>query len=80
MPRPACQSLAEIAALDCPCIRPSDVAGALGCDAYLINLLFKRGTPPFPGFMSGNRCKIFRIPFLRQVGYQGEICGGEQNG
>ena len=37
MPRPACQSLAEIAALDCPCIRPSDVAGALGCDAYLMD-------------------------------------------
>lgn len=80
MARPPATSLEEIAALDTPCIRPCDVAGVLGCDAYLINLLFKRGTPPFQGFMSGNRCKIFRVPFLRQVGYQGEICGGERNG
>lgn len=76
MPRPACQSLAEIAALDCPCIRPSDVAGALAVDQYLINLLFKQGKPPFPGYMSGNRPKIYRIPFLKAVGYQGPITGG----
>ena len=73
MPRPACQSLAEIAALDCPCIRPCDVAGALHTDAYLINLMFKRGTPPFPGYMSGNRVKILRVPFLQQIGYTGVI-------
>lgn len=75
MPRPACQSLAEIAALDCPCIRPCDVAGAIGVDCYMINLLFKQGKPPFPGYMSGNRCKIFRVPFLRAVGYAGTIKG-----
>lgn len=77
MPRPACQSLAEIAALDCVTIRPCDVAGAIKCDQYLLNLLYKRGTPPFPGYMSGNRPKIFRIPFLRAVGYTGPIKGGD---
>jgi len=73
MARPVAQTLDEIAALDCVTIRPCDVAAALNTDAYMINLLFKRGTPPFPGFMSGNRCKIFRVPFLRQVGYEGVI-------
>lgn len=76
MPRPAANSLDEIAALDCATIRPCDVAGALHTDSYLINLLFKRGTPPFPGYMSGNRPKIYRIPFLKAVGYQGPITGG----
>lgn len=69
MPRAPTESLAEIAALDCPTIRPVDVAHALSVDQYCINLLFKRGTPPFPGYLSGNRVKIFRVPFLRQVGY-----------
>lgn len=72
MPRPAAKSLDEIAALDCATIRPCDVAGALHTDSYLINLLFKRGTPPFPGYMSGNRVKIYRVPFLEQVGYYKE--------
>lgn len=76
MPRAPTESLSEIAALDCPIIRPVDVAHALGVDCYTINLLFKRGTPPFPGYMSGNRCKIFRVPFLKAVGYQGPITGG----
>lgn len=77
MPRPAANSLDEIAALDCATIRPCDVAGALSVDQYTINLLFKRGTPPFPGYMSGNRVKIFRVPFLQAVGYQGPAKGGE---
>ena len=72
MPRPAAKSLDEIAALDCATIRPCDVAGALQCDQYTINLMFKRGTPPFPGFLSGNRVKIYRVPFLEQVGYYTE--------
>lgn len=72
MPRPAAKSLDEIAALDCATIRPCDVAGALGCDAYILNLLYKRGTPPFPGFLSGNRVKIYRVPFLEKVGYYTE--------
>lgn len=77
MPRPAAQSLEEIASLVTPCIRPCDVAGALGVDRYLINLQFRQGHPPFPGYLSGNRVHIYRIPFLRQVGYFDK--GGEQN-
>lgn len=73
MPRPACKSLREIAALTCATIRPCDVAGALGTDQYLINCLFKEGRPPFPGYMSGNRVHIFRVAFLRQLQYEGEI-------
>lgn len=69
MSRPPTKSLEEIAALDVPTIRPSDVAHALKCDAYLINLRYKQGNPPFPGFMSGNRVHILRVPFLKQMGY-----------
>lgn len=72
MPRPAAKSLDEIAALDCATIRPCDVAGALRCDQYIINVLFKKGQNPFPGFLSGNRVKIYRVPFLEQVGYYTE--------
>lgn len=75
MARPPATSLEEIAALDTPCIRPCDVAGALHVDQFLINLLFKRGTPPFPGYMSGNRCHIYRVPFLMQVGYYSQQGG-----
>ena len=75
MPRPAARSLEEIAALDEPTIRPCDVAAALHVDQYLLNLLFRRGTPPFPGYLSGNRVHIFRVPFLRQVGYEGPVKG-----
>lgn len=73
MARPVCRTLDEIAALDVPTIRPADVAAVLHVDQFLINLLFKRGTPPFPGYMSGNRVKILRVPFLQQIGYQGVI-------
>lgn len=63
-------SLDEIASLDIPTIRPVDVAKALGIDQYAINVSFKSGTPMFPGFMSGNRVHILRVPFLKAVGYE----------
>lgn len=62
-------SLEEIAALDAPTIRPVDVAKTLGIDQYVINISFKSGKPMFPGFMSGNRVHILRVPFLKQMGY-----------
>lgn len=73
MRRPPATSLEEIASLPCVCIRPCDVAGALGVDQYTLNLLYKNGNPPFPGYLSGNRVKIYRIPFLEKVGYKGVI-------
>ena len=72
MQRKATTSLKEIAELDTPTIRPVDVAGALGISPYAINVSFKEGTPMFPGFMSGNRCHIYRELFLKQVGYEPE--------
>ena len=72
MPRPAAKSRDEIAALDCATIRPCDVDGALRCDQYIINVLFNKGQKPFPGFLSGNRVKSYRVPFLEQVGYYTE--------
>lgn len=72
MQRKATASLKEIAELDTPTIRPVDVATALRINQYAINLSFKEGTPMFPGFMSGNRCHIFREQFLKQVGYEPE--------
>lgn len=62
-------SLEEIASLDVPTIRPVDVSKALGIDQYVINVSFKSGAPMFPGFMSGNRVHILRVPFLKQMGY-----------
>lgn len=69
MKRKPTASIAEIASLDIPTIRPADVARALGIDQYSINVSFRNGTPMFPGFMSGNRVHILRVPFLRQIGY-----------
>ena len=77
MPRPPARSLDEIASLALPTIRPIAVAGALGVDRHTINILFRQGHPPFLGYMSGNRVHIYRIPFLRQVGYYDN--GGEQH-
>ena len=77
MPRPPAHSLDEIASLAIPCIRPCDVAGALGVDRHMINILFRQGNPPFPGYMSGSHVHIYRIPFLRQVGYFDK--GGDEN-
>lgn len=69
MQRQPTTSLDEIASLDVPTIRPVDVAKALGIDQYVINVTFKSGKPMFPGFMSGNRVHILRVPFLKQMGY-----------
>lgn len=70
MQRQPTASLDEIASLDIPTIRPVDVAKALGIDQYQVNVSFKNGTPMFPGFMSGNRVHILRVPFLKQMGYE----------
>lgn len=69
MKREPTASIAEIASLNLVTIRPVDVAKALGIDQYSINVSFRNGTPMFPGFMSGNRVHILRIPFLKQIGY-----------
>lgn len=70
--RAATRSIAEIAALEVDTIRPADVAGALGISPYAINCSFKAGRPMFPGFMSGNRVKIWRRAFLQLVGWEQE--------
>lgn len=69
MKRESTASIAEIASLNLVTIRPVDVAKALGIDQYSIIVSFRNGTPMFPGFMSGNRVHILRIPFLKQIGY-----------
>ena len=70
------QSLEEIAALkDKTFLSPMEVSGVMGCDPYNLNLIAKQKPHlmPFPWFFVGNRLKIPRVPWLRFMGWEGEI-------
>lgn len=54
----------EIRAGDRMLLRPQDVAEVLGCHRYVVNIMAKNETLPFPYFMSGNRVKIPRDGFV----------------
>ena len=69
------KSLAEIAALDKATLSPLEVSGVMGCDPYNLNLMAKQQPQlvPFPWYFAGNRLKIPRVPWLRFMGWEGEI-------
>ena len=75
-------TLAEIAKMDCMFLIPAQVAPVLGCAQYYINVASQ--TPDgrmylgFPVARIGNRVKIPRIPFLRFMGWEGEIKGAKE--
>lgn len=75
-------TLAAIAAMDCMFLIPSQVAQVLGCSQYYINVASQtpdgRAYLGFPVTRIGNRVKIPRIPFLRFMGWEGEIVGARE--
>lgn len=75
-------TLAAIAAMDCMFLIPSQVAQVLGCSQYYINVASQtpdgRAYLGFPVARIGNRVKIPRIPFLRFMGWEGEIVGARE--
>lgn len=74
-------TLAQIAEMDSMYLIPAQVAPALGCTQYYINVASM--TPEgrmylgFPVIRMGNRVKIPRIPFLRFMGWEGAINGAQ---
>ena len=72
-------TLKEIAGLNCDYLTPTQAAPVLKCNPYFINLMAKteenRKALGFPVIRVGTRIKIPRIPFLRVMGWEGEIAG-----
>lgn len=72
-------TLAQVAAMDCLVLTPTQAASVMGCDPYYISVASQ--TPEgrtylgFPVVRIGNRTKIPRIPFLRFLGWEGPING-----
>ncbi len=69
--------LEELAKLESVVLTPKQAAPALGCNPYFINLMAKdekkRSLLGFPVVMVGSRVKIPRIPFLKFLGWQGQL-------
>lgn len=72
-------TLQEIAKMDCDYLTPTQAAPVLKCNPYFISLMSKteenRKALGFPVIRMGTRTKIPRIPFLRIMGWEGEIVG-----
>ena len=72
-------TLEEIARLDRDYLTPTQAAPVLKCNPYFISLMAKteenRKALGFPVIRMGTRTKIPRIPFLRIMGWEGEIVG-----
>ncbi len=72
-------TLKEIAQLDRPYLTPAQAAPILNCNPYFISLMAKteenRKALGFPVIRMGTRTKIPRIPFLRIMGWEGDIVG-----
>lgn len=77
----AALTLKQIAEMDCVFLIPAQVAPVLGCAQYYINVASQtpdgRAYLGFPVTRIGNRVKIPRIPFLRFMGWEGQIKGAE---
>lgn len=60
-------------------LTPAEAAGVLGCDPYKISVMAAteagRRDLGFPVIRLGKHTKIPRIPFLRYMGWEGEIKG-----
>lgn len=71
--------LAEMAEMEEYFLLPSQVAPLLGCQPYAVSLMAEteegRKALGFPVIRLGTRTKIPRIPFLRFMGWEGEIRG-----
>ena len=48
---------------------PSQVAPLLGCKSHTLNVLAEQGKLNMQHVVLGKNLRIFRIPFLRQLGY-----------
>lgn len=60
-------------------LTPKEAAAVIGCDPYKINVMARteegRQRLGFPVMCIGKWIKIPRIPFLRYLGWEGEIKG-----
>lgn len=74
-------TLAELADMDCNMLTPAQVADVTGSSSYYISVMAQtaegRSGLGFPVMRVGRYTKIPRIPFLRFMGWQGEIRGAE---
>lgn len=72
-------TLAEVANMEKNNLTPDEAAGVLGCDPHKIRVLAAnekgRASLGFPVVRIGQTTKIPRIPFLRAMGWEGEIKG-----
>lgn len=71
-------TLSELAAMaDKPYLIPREVGALLNITPYTINVAAQnpetRAKLGFPVIVTGSRVRIPRIPFLRFMGYEGEI-------
>lgn len=78
MPLPNPKTLSEAAAMaGVAFLIPRQVAPLIHCSPYAINVAAHdpqaRQRLGFPVMITGRRVKIPRIPFLRAMGYEGEI-------
>ena len=48
---------------------PSQVAPILGCKSHTLNVLAEQGKLNMQHVVLGKNLRIFRVPFLRQLGY-----------
>ena len=72
-------TMAQIAQMDTVYLTPKEAAPLLGCDPYWISLMAKtaegRRDLGFPVIRLGQITKIPRVPFLRVLGWEGEVKG-----
>ena len=72
-------TLAEIAGMDKLNLTPEEAAGVLGCDPHKIRVMAAsqqgRADLGFPVIRMGQITKIPRVPFLRVLGWEGEVKG-----
>lgn len=72
-------TLAELAEMDVAWLTPAQAAPVLRCDPYWISLMAReektRKELGFQVVRIGNRTKIPRAPFLRFMGWEGQIRG-----
>lgn len=75
-------TLAQIAKMDCMTMTPDEAAVVIGCHPHSLRVM--ASTPEgrqglgFPVIRIGSDTKILRIPFLRFMGWEGEINGAKE--